>query len=128
MLNHIRVVEALEGYGLSIKNSFTSLNIAGEDLSHVKCLIFATSLLNLPGIGTVTSCERLSINVLVLFGVISVSGDGGFTSNNRADQWLNDSKENDDSSNRIVVVDDACQEFSCSRLVLYFRAFFSLKT
>lgn len=127
MLNHIRVVEALEGYGLSIKNSFTSLSIAGEDLSHVKCLIFATSLLNLPGIGTVTSCERLSINVLILFVVISVLEDGGFTSN-RADQWLNDSKENDDSSNRIVVVDDACQEFSCSRLVLYFRAFFSLKT
>jgi len=127
MLNHIRVVEALEGYGLSIKNSFTSLSIAGEDLSHVKCLIFATSLLNLPGISTVTSCERLSINVLILFVVISVLEDGGFTSN-RADQWLNDSKENDDSSNRIVVVDDACQEFSCSRLVLYFRAFFSLKT
>lgn len=105
MLNHIRVVEALEGFGLSIKSSFTSLSIPGEDLSHVSCLIFATSLLNFPSIGAVTSCERLSINILILAGVISVSDDG-LTSDNLADQWLNDSEISDESYNRIIVVED----------------------
>lgn len=105
MLNHIRVVEALEGFGLGIKSSFTSLSISREDLSHVSCLIFATSLLNLPSIGAVTSCEGLSINILILAGVFSVSGDG-LTSDNIADQWLNDSEISDESSSRIIVVED----------------------
>jgi hypothetical protein len=108
MLNHIRVVEAFEGFGLSIKSSFTSLSIAIEDLSHVNCLIFATFLLNLPSIGAVASCERLSINILILTGVFSVSGDG-LTSDNSTDQWLNDSDISDESSNGIIVVEDVRQ-------------------
>jgi len=108
VLNHIRVFEAFEGFGLSIKSSFTNLSIAREDLSHANCLIFATFLLNLPSIGAVASCERLSIDILILTGVISVSGDG-LTSDNSTDQWLNDSEINDESSNGIIVVEDERQ-------------------